>query len=84
MNSLDYVVNRASKAGLELVELRGELTFRRRQFTEMSAELEQLRAALVEARARQIQRPEGEPHPTMPAYLWSNASQCYVLGHADL
>jgi hypothetical protein len=32
---------------------------------------------------RQIQRPEGEPHPTMPAYLWSNASQCYVLGHPD-
>lgn len=29
--------------------------------------------------ARQIQRPEGEPHPEMPAYLWSNASQCCVL-----
>ena len=38
----------------------------------------------AEIAARQIQRPEGEPHPTMPAYLWSNASQCYVLGHADL
>ena len=38
----------------------------------------------AEIAARQIRRPEGEPHPTMPAYLWSNASQCYVLGHADL
>jgi hypothetical protein len=33
----------------------------------------------AEIAARQIQRPEGEPHPEMPAYRWSDASQCYVL-----
>lgn len=32
-----------------------------------------------ETAARQISRQEGEPHPDMPAYLWHNQTNCYIL-----
>ncbi|RPJ29185.1 MAG: hypothetical protein EHM33_02085 [Chloroflexi bacterium] len=32
--------------------------------------------------ARQITRPEYEPHPETPAYRWCNQTQCYTLNHS--
>ena len=31
------------------------------------------------AEVKHIERPEGEPWPDCPSYLWSNQCQCYVL-----
>ena len=38
----------------------------------------------AEVAARTITRPEGEPWPDCPSYLWNNARQCYILREAKL